>query len=259
MVKEFVLFKLKTSCTEAGVMSYLRTIKAVYKEAQRRTSLNIKSHNPFLGIIKTTKTKPIIKLQPEELKKLDAFIPHKFTSAKALKHMKQIRDIFLFQLLIGGHDFIDIALLKWDNIKDNRINFQRYKLRNRTNGGAIIDNKRHKKALQIINKHGDLKDERIFSFIPNPIIQQKAYIFFRGNANRTLQSISKSLGYKNALKTKSPRYLFRTYAGELLIHDLIVMKLQGHTPKGVTFNYQGAISYKVIDEMNLKIHFFQLY
>ena len=49
------------------------------------------------------------------------------------------------------------------------------------------------------------------------------------------------------------RYIFRTYAGELLIHDLIVTKIQGHRPSGVTYGYQGKISFDVQDREHLKI------
>lgn len=249
----FVLHKLRTGCKEGGVMSYLRTMRAVYKEAQRRTSLRIKQDNPFTGIIKSTTTKPVIKLSCEELHTLHTFVPKKFTSIKTRERIKQVIDVFLFQFYIGGHDYVDIASLTWENVKNDRIKFQRYKLRNKKNGGPIIDNLLSPEALQIIEAHGTKNEERIFSFIPNPKTHPKDYQFYQKNINRTLKLVSESLEFRNIMKTKSPRYIFRTYAGELLIHDLIIMKLQGHTPQGVTFNYQGAISYKVIDESHIKI------
>jgi hypothetical protein len=249
----FVLYKLKSGCNEGGVMSYLRTIRAVYKEAQRRTSLKVKQDNPFEGIIKSTNTKPVIQLSSDEFIKLRSFKPKKYTSKKAQQRIQQVIDIFIFQFLIGGHDYCDVALLTWENINKKRLQFQRYKLRNKKNGGPIIDNRLCEEALIIIEKHGSKNEERIFNFIPNPKTNAISYQYYRKNVNRTLKTISDGLKYKNAVKTKSPRYIFRTYAGELLIHDLIVMKLQGHKPQGVTFNYQGAISYKVIDESHEKI------
>ena len=249
----FVLHKLKTGCKEGGVMSYLRTMRAVYKEAQRRTSLRIKQDNPFTGIIKSTNTKPVIQLSCKELNTLHTFLPKKFTSIKTRERIKQVIDVFLFQFYIGGQDYVDVALLTWENIDKNRIKFQRYKLRSKKNGGPIIDNLLSPEALQIIEAHGTKNNDRIFSFIPNPKTHFKEYQVYQKNINRTLKLVSEGLKFKNVIKTKSARYIFRTYAGELLIHDLIIMKLQGHTPQGVTFNYQGAISYKVIDESHIKI------
>lgn len=45
-------FKLFKKNAPVGINSYLKAIRAVYKEAQRRPSLNVKSDNPFLGTIK---------------------------------------------------------------------------------------------------------------------------------------------------------------------------------------------------------------
>jgi hypothetical protein len=235
-----------------GIMSYLRTIRAVYKEAQRRTSLKIKTDNPFLGVMRTPTPKKVIELHPKQLKITTNYQPITSNPVSASKQHRNL-DVLLFQFYIGGHDLIDIALLQWDYIKKNRVVFKRYKNRNKKNGGPVVDNILFTEALQVIELYGDKTTPRIFSFIPDPLIDKKKYNYFRRTFNRSLESISKNKNLRENLKSKSTRYLFRTYAGELLIHNLIVMKLQGHTPEGITYNYQGNISHKVVDESHRKI------
>lgn len=97
------------------------------------------------------------------------------------------------------------------------------------------------------------KSDRVFSFIPDPEKDRVKYSYFIRAVNRSLSKISETLELKENISTRSVRYIFRTTAGELLIHDLIVMKLQGHTPEGVTYSYQGIIPKEKIDEMHKKI------
>ena len=252
-LNKFVLFKLNDGCAEGGVMSYLRTLRAIYKEAQRRKSLKIKSDNPFIGVIVDPVAKEVIDFSTDDFKLLFSFIPKKSTRKDALPKLERNIKIFFFQFLIGGHDYIDVALLTWSKIKNGRARFKRYKLRNKKRGGELIDNVLLPEALSIIDVYGDKKSERVFSFIPNPITEQKKYKNFVRAILRSLESISDTLEFKRHISTKSTRYIFRTYAGELLIHDLIVMKLQGHKPEGISYRYQGVISKEVQDEAHKKI------
>jgi site-specific recombinase XerD len=250
-LNDFVNYKLQNGCNEGGVMSYLRSLRAIYKEAQRRTSLNVNTGNPFLGIIKTPNSKPVIELSNKELKTLFAAQPKISRETDKFKILRNIA-IFEFQFLIGGHDFIDIALLKWTDIKNNRIIFKRHKNRYKKQGGAQIDNLLLQKATEIIEIYGNQKSDRIFSHIPCPIEQPKKYAYYIRQYSRSLKNVCENINIP-VVKTKSPRYLFRTRAGNLLIHDLVIMSLQGHLPQGVTFSYQGRISNKIKDSALKKI------
>lgn len=251
-INAFSMQKLKTGCGQGGLMTYLRAMRTVYKEAQRRTSLKIKADNPFIGAIKTPVTKQVVELSREQI---TAFLNFKCkpstTEASELK-MKRNIAVWHFQFLIGGCDYIDIGLLKWSDIKDMRILFKRHKNRNMQNGGVTVNNYLTDAARQVIDVYGNKKTDRIFSFIPDPITEEYNYKNFRGRINRSLAAISKQTNVPK-VTTKSTRYIFRTYAGELLIHDLIIMKLQGHTPEGVTYRYQGSISPKVQDKAHKDI------
>lgn len=248
---DFSLQKLQTGCGQGGLMTYLRAMRTVYKEAQRRTSLKIKTDNPFIGTIKATTTKQVVELSPDQINSFLNFKCKPSTTENSEYKMKRNIAVWYFQFLIGGCDYVDIALLKWRDVKDKRIQFKRHKNRNMQNGGVVVSNYLFKEARQIIENYGNKNAERIFDFIPDPN-DAINYKNFRNNINRSLSAVAKHTNVPK-VTTKSTRYIFRTYAGEKLIHDLIIMKLQGHTPEGVTYRYQGAISPKVQDKAHKKI------
>jgi hypothetical protein len=251
-LNDFINYKASNGTDQPGIMAYLRNLRSVYKEAQRRTSYSIKKDNPFLGLIKTiARKKPLPELTDKEFLKIKNYEAIKNTREINRYKLKRNASIWLLQFLIGGHDYADIACLEWTNIKNGRLKFSRFKNRNKPSGNLLVDVKLYKLAKQIIEQYGDKSTARIFSFIPHPT--ESNYNDFTGNINRSLASISKTLELSYTIKTKSTRYLFRSRAGEQLIHDLIIMKIQGHKPKGVTFSYQGNISKRIQDAEHKKV------
>ena len=248
----FIIYKKKEGAKEAGIMVYLRTLRALYKEAQKRDSMNVKNNNPFLNLIKNVSVPVEVDFKLKYFKKINNYKPKESTSKVAAFKMKRNIDLWIFQFAIGGHDFADIASLTWKQLKNERIIFRRFKNRSKPQGGPQINNKLFPVALEIINKYGNKKSERVFDFIPMPTDLIK-YKTFRGNFNRSLRTISNDLDLPTILKSKTTRYIFRSLAGELLISDLVIMQLQGHKPKGVSFGYQKSLQNSIIDKFLKKI------
>ncbi len=254
-VNDFINTKLSGKVKRGGVNSYLRTMGAVFREAQRRSSLGIKKDDPFKGTIKDTgRKKEIVRLEKNDFIKLLNFIPEKINKQQRLTQTRNLK-LWLFQFYIGGHDLIDIALLKWEDMKRDRVSFKRYKLRNKPNGGLLVDNYVFPFAMDIINIIGTKKEDRIFSFIPDPVTERKKYDYFLRAYNRSLGNISTKLELIDTITSKSTRFLFRSKAGELLMSDIPVSQIQAHILKGksMTFNYQGRLPNNIIDKCHKKI------
>ncbi|TSE05263.1 phage integrase SAM-like domain-containing protein [Aquimarina algiphila] len=265
-LQKFIRFKkMNTKQGAGGVNFYLKKIRAVYKEAQKRESLNIKKDNPFLGLINNETTKEVINIPIDDIKKLFQFIDSYklfvsegvklsnnkgITKKNALSCIRAV-ELWLFQIAIGGFDFADIAYLKWKDIDRNRISFRRYKNRNKPKGGSLVDNMLSDFALYVIDKYGDKTQENVFSFIPD--LASGHYIEFRNNIGKILNRVSDKLEFKERIRTKSPRYIYRSLAGELLIDTLVIMQIQGHKPEGVTYKYQRKLPYEVIDKEHQKV------
>jgi hypothetical protein len=252
-LNEYRLYKIRTGTKEGGGLSYyLRSLRTLYLEAQRRESLGVKRDNPFKGLIKNVVSQKTQNLQWQigDLRKLLNFSHPNATNASQ-ENMKRVVDLFLFQFAIGGHDFVELANLRWENIKNGRISFQRYKNRNKPNGGPWVDNMLSPFAADVIERLGTSEEDRVFAFIAPPGTEK--YRNQNRYAGKTLQRVSKVLEIEPKLMTKTPRYIFRTIAGELLISDLIIETLQGHKPTSITFKYQKGVSHSVLDKEHSKI------
>lgn len=251
-VQKFIIYKRSQGCGDGGLSYYIRTAGTVFREAKKRKSLNIIIDNPFAGHnISRKRKKDIDGHTFEDLKKLLSYEPNRNTSNINKEKLIRCVDLFLFQFSIGGQDYADIAALRWSSIQKGRIRFKRFKNRSKSGGGPLIDIKLSDFAKSVIDKYGDKETDRIFSFIPDP--SRDSYIDSRRQFWKSLQSISKSLDISPSLRTKTPRYVFRTTGGELLIDSYIISKLQGHTLEGVSFGYQGTIPYNVLDKEHEKI------
>ena len=242
----FILYKKAMGTGIPGINAYLQVIRATYKEAQRRSSLQVKKDNPFIGLIKKFKYNKSNEVTPDDFLKLQQFKPHKNANKSAAFTMQRVIDLWLFQFVIGGHDLVDVALLTWENYKNGRLKFQRYKNRNKPDGGIVTTIKVLPFAKRFIQKYGAADGERIFEFITDPTNETR-YTTFRGNYNRSLKTISAAQQLTSILKSKTSRYVFAAYAGELLIHTHIIDQIQGRKSLGVVFAYQGKLPTKVID------------
>ena len=247
----FINYKYASGTNMPGVMFYLRNLRALYKEAQKRPSLAIKHDNPFLGVIKVTKNRSeIILPTSEQLKNLFNFMPNKGTTKTGAFKMQRNVDIFKFQILIGGHDYVDVSLLTWNDIKNGRVRLYRFK--NRKKSQVLVDNILTEEAKIIIEKYGNKESERIFDFIPNRLENEKNYINYRNNVTRSLKKAGSIIGF-NGMRTKLPRFIFRSASGSLLIQKNVIEQIQGHKSKEETFTYQQRLPYNVIDKEHLKV------
>src|SRR5690606_24996179 len=168
-----------------------------------------------------------------------------------VQKMQRNLSIWVLQIIVGGHDYADIARLTWSNLQGDRIIFKRYKNRNKNYGGQEINNLLLPEAKKIIEQYGTPDEKRIFSFIPDPSGFSKYKQYCRGVA-RSLESLAKAAAAPH-ITLKSPRFIFRTMAGELLIHDLLVARIMGHKLEVVTYRYQGAIPKHLQDEAHINI------
>ena len=184
-----------------------------------------------------------------DLKKLFEFVPKESTSNSSKANMERVIDIFLFQIAIGGHDLADVANLKWENLKDNRVSFQRFKLRNH-NTRIRTNNLLSDFAIGVIEKYGTKKDPRVFGFFANPTTEK--YRKQNGYQLKTLGRIAKILGIPK-IGTKSPRYIFRSIGGQLGVNEVLLNQIMAHKPTSVSHRYQKNLSIEAQDKAHKEI------
>nr|WP_299067061.1 phage integrase SAM-like domain-containing protein [uncultured Allomuricauda sp.] len=252
-LNEFSTYKLQNGCGSGGLSFYLRTFRTVYLAAQKRESLGIKSINPFRGLIEEGVSKDPVEMSKDEFIKWKSFTPHKFSTKKSQDIVLRRRDLWLFQFYIGGHDFVDIAKLEWKkNIRNGRIRFKRYKNRRHPGGGPTVDNKLLPEAMTIIKKYGTPDRERVFSFIPDPR-DKESYNYYINNTRRALRKISQQIELTDIMKTKSTRYIFKTWADQMQLHEPSIKQIMGHADQKVSSRYGARLPNTIVDPILKKV------
>ncbi|MGV0847390.1 phage integrase SAM-like domain-containing protein [Empedobacter falsenii] len=246
---------LSENMSEESVNTYFSKFQSIFLAAQNREDLNIKQQNPFKFIKKVNVNKDIDKsISLDSLKKLKNYNFENWKWIDKTKY-KMIVDLFLFQIAIGGHDFIDITELKWTNIKNDRISFKRNKNRKLNNGGPLINNKLFPFALEVIEKYGTKENERVFSFIPRPDYESdnSEYKIHQAGYNRILTAIKNKAEIKEEVISKRARYTFNTIAGNLLINRDMIEEIQGHTQSSISHGYYGGTLNEIKDAEHMKV------
>lgn len=234
----------------SGIKKTIRTLRTVFNEAKRRGKIHNLAVDPFDGLdIKIERKQKEDVWKIEDLQKLFNFEPKESTSKAGKANMQRVIDIFLFQIAIGGHDLADIANLKWEDIIDGRISFQRFKLRSHSSR-IQVNNILSPFAKMVIDKYGTKDDERIFSFYADP--RTEKYRQQNGYQLKTLNRVVKTLGISR-ITTKSPRYIFRSLGGQLGINEILLNQLMAHKPSSVSQRYQRDLSLEAQDEAHERI------
>lgn len=254
-LKEYELFKRLNSNTNGSIIvKTIRTLRTVFNEARRRGLVHNLSIDPFEGLKIMVDSKPKRKaITKENLKAFKNFIPKKSTTEKNKANMMRARDLFMFQIYIGGHDMADVANLKWSDFHEvdgvERIRFQRFKLRSRNNQ-VWIDNVLLPEAKKIIDSYGTPDEERVFGWLADPITE--SYKQQNGYQRKTLGRICETMGI-NKFGTKIPRSIFRSVGGQLGVNEILIHQLMGHKPPSVSYRYQQDMSLEAQDEAHRNI------
>jgi integrase len=250
-LKEYEAFK-RSNMQGRGVtmQKTLRTLKTVYNEARRRGLVYNMTANPWDGfkvVLGEKKVRPTF--TNADLMRFKSFKPKAGTTVKNKENMQRAIDIFMFQIYIGGHDYAEVAELRWEDISDGRIRLKRYKLKSR-GGGRQVDNVLLPEASKIIKKHGTPGEERVFGWLAHPSTGR--YEQQRTLTGRTIRRICVTLELPN-FGTKFPRTVFRSAGGFLGVNDLILMQIMGHSPERVTHTYQQDLSIEAQDKAHRRI------
>ena len=237
------------------INSYFLRYAIVFNEAHKYEKYNVKAENPFKLIKRKAVEESNVK-KNYSLNSLKKYFNTDFDDlgSNLFFSYNVVKKIHMFQLLIGGVDFEDLSHLKWSDIKDGRIIFKRHKNKRLNNGGKTISNKLFDTALHIIDELGTKESQFIFSFIPSVKEDHKGYRLAIERFNNSCRKIDKKFYFSDSkLRSKTMRYTFRTIAGNLMINQMIIENLMGHSNNSVSMGYQGATPYEIQDMEHLKI------
>jgi integrase len=139
-----------------------------------------------------------------------------------------VRNAFLFSCF-SGLRYSDLAALRWDNIKENRLSI----IQEKTNESLTVD--LSKEAINILLlQRGVTKTERTKDSHP------EGTVFFlprRSTTDKALKAWARSAGLGRSISMHVARHSFGTLATSSEIDILTVSKLMGHTGLETTMIY----------------------
>lgn len=238
-IQGFHRWALRDGMSNNGLHSYMRTMRTVFYEARRKGLVPF--INPFAGNMPRLTRTPKLAADVEQLIKIKDCIDQYDPRTK----------LWLLMFYFGGMSFVDLSLLRWDQIHKGRIRYQRHK---HGGSGVVIDLKIFPHAQAIIDELGDRKADRLFPFIPLITESKNKYNHWRQNFNkRYLRVLSQRLGLKRPLTTRSARHTFRTIGRHKGIDRDILRELMGHEENTVEDIYQDRFPEKERDQAHCQV------
>jgi len=244
-LRDFKNHKLEGGAKNSTVHNYLRTLRAIYNEGVLigLTEDLQPFKNVFKGItVRKNRTKKKY-LSIDSIKTLE--------NCEGLPPGQQFTlDLFLLQFYFGGQDFIDVYHLRTDQLKNNRVYFERKKIGER---GYEFDLSIIDKAQQLLNKY---KPEDGFVFPGRKDF--KGFENIRRRYQKNLTVIQKKTGIKvqpknENLGIKVARYTFANRAKNLHIEEDIIRELMGHERNEIDTIYKDKYPQKIRDAAHLQI------
>lgn len=230
-ISKFKLDKSKT-CNSGGINTYLKAMRAIYNEGVRR------------GVyIPTTFISPFEKvMEKQELTRNKDLTLSEMRLIVKHEDKHRFYDYFILMFLLGGLDFVDIANLRKEHIRNGRIRFERFK------GGTneVIDNRIFPEAEDILKKYECDSD----FLLP---VHKYSYKPYRDKFTRDFRRWIDEIGVESYFGSKSARYTFINIGKELLLNRDIIMELTGHSRNDVHSIYEGKFSNAVKDEVHRRI------
>ena len=218
---------------------HMRTLRALHNKAIKYGLVKT-DHYPFKEFkIKTEETqkRAISKQDVDKIRDLDLTEKQELALA---------RDIFMFSFYMRGMSLIDIALLKVQDIKENRITYTRRKTKQK------FSVKLTDRALEIIKQYNKLENQGDFLF---PIIYDSSneYLVYRNSLrliNKKLKTIATIANLEIPLTTYVARHSWATIAKKAGVSTAIISEGLGHDTEETTQIYLDSFENKVLDDAN---------
>jgi integrase len=243
-------FKLRGT-TDNGISFYMRTLRAVLNKAISEGACK-KDIYPFDAYkISNLSTKTI----KRAINKADIELIRHY-ECESDSQLFRSKNIFLFSFYNRGINFSDIAMLKWENIRENRLTYTRLKTGKYYNI-LLLD-----PALDILLYYRSNfyrgENSYIFPILDDqrhltPISIQNRLHKVLGQTNKDLKLIGEQLGIKTPLTTYVARHSYATVLKRSGVSTSIISEAMGHDSERTTQIYLDNFENDVLDEASMAL------
>jgi site-specific recombinase XerD len=237
----FISSLQKNGLKSNSINFYIRILRAVYNRACNEgipgTSLNSPFRKITLKSVKTVKRA----ITGESIREIF------HVRVENNKRLELSKDLFLFSFYCRGMPFVDMAYLKYSNISNNTIYYQRSKTK------QPLQIKIVEPLRLLIEKYRNDGDYVL------PILCSKCkslYNQYRTGLrcfNNSLKNLSVVLSLPVKLTSYVARHTWATLAKKMGIPVSVISEGLGHHSEKITYTYLGSLDASVIDSANKKI------
>ena len=255
-----LLRKYKKSLEAEGLKSatrYLSIVRQVYNYAIENDDY-VPKKNPFKSALfkkKITSTTINRNLSLEKTQQLIRI--EQPTNKWKVTYKTMALDFWKFCFYMRGINFVELALMKQEDVKTDYFTFTRTKLKTRIDTKQII--KIFPEARAIINKYQDPAQEYLFPLLENGFNKEanirsyKTYSNKISTINANLRRIGEEMEVDFNLTTMSARYTFINLAKLQEVPFLYLQELIGHKNNTTTDIYLDVFPQHKIDEYHRKV------
>lgn len=223
--------------SKTTVSMYLRTLRTIFNFAISEKVVSPDTYPFGKRKYQVPAPKAVKKsLSSDELKKL-------FDSVAPTKEQQKAKDFFFFSYFCNGMNFKDIANLKYSDVTDDVITFEREKTKNTNRDQAPVIVYQNEFTISIIQKYGNPdKAPKNFVFpivnpLATPIIQHKQLKNFVRFVNQHIKHFAKFAGINENISTYWARHSFATTALRKGASMEFISEALNHSDIKTTKNY----------------------
>ena len=239
-LKKFENWLRNKNLSDNSIGIIYRTLRTVYNIA-----IEEKCVNPQLYPFRSYK---VSKLHKETAKRaLTKSDIKRIINYEASNEREQLSlDIFIFSYLMGGINFVDIALLTKNNIVNDQLVYTRKKT------GKLKKLPLHPIALKLIDNYSNLNNTYLLPilFAYHKTEQQKANRIHKviSKTNKDLKAIGEALNLPIKLTTYVARHSFATVLKRSGVQTSVISESLGHSSEKVTQFYLDSFENDKIKE-----------
>ena len=157
-----------------------------------------------------------------------------------------VRDLFIFSFYALGMPFVDIAFLKKEQIKDDRLIYYRHKT------GQRVAIKLEPCMKEILMRYYTNEREYVFPII-NSCNRDKAYAEYQlmlNRYNKKVKILAQKAGIQSRLSSYTPRHTWASMAYNNSVDLHVISKALGHANPQTTLTYIRQIDDTRLEEAN---------
>ena len=247
-LQDFEAFLIHKGNTSNSIATKFSVLRAVYNKAVRH-KVFAETENPFkqynVGRFwKSTRKRAITKEDVQRIQSLE------LPASIEVYSTAFARDIFLFSYCVAGINFKDIATLRYVDIQNGRIYYQRHKTGKELNSPILSQTR---EILGRYSKSDANPEDYIFPILDRHIHKSEQQICNRvhkviGHVNANLKRIAEMAGLKVNLTTYVARHTFATVLKRSGVNIAIISESLGHSDLETTQIYLDSFENSQIDE-----------